>query len=214
MQIKKVIVLPILYRDCDIPLFLADRKYADFRSDYQSGFEELANVLGINKSDILTDDNWRMFTRSKTSDWKKYREREFEKLVTTLVDRAIEYNWSSWVGASKKPFSITLSASIDRDRSQSISIKLNGKSYAYMAHLGSEINVNDLKSADFTIYVGNTINECEEFIWRKMEDFKQKFGNPTKEAHHFVEKFLGPSKYSDFARKILKDLRWYKGDKI
>lgn len=83
-----------------------------------------------------------------------------------------------------------------------------------MAHLGSEVNVNDLKSADFLIYVGNTINECEEFIWRNMEDFKKKFGNPEEKAHHFIDKILGPSKRDDFARQIVKDLRWYKGDKI
>lgn len=214
MQVRKVIILPILYRDCNIPLFLADRKYADFRCDYQSGFEELIHVLGIKNSNILTEENWRKVAKNKTKDWKFFRELEFERLVTTLVDRAIEYNWSSWVGASKKPFSITLSAFIDRERRQSISIKLDGKTYAYMAHLGSEINVNDLRSDDFSIYVGNTINECEEFIWRKMEDFKNRNGNPTEKAHHFVEKLLGKNKRNDFVSKIIKDLRWYKGDKI
>ena len=34
-EIKKIIVLPILYRDCELPQFLSDRKYADFRSDYK-----------------------------------------------------------------------------------------------------------------------------------------------------------------------------------
>jgi hypothetical protein len=214
MQTKKVFVLPVLYRDCDIPLFLADRKYADFRNDYQSGFEELAAVLGIKQTDLITDNNWRRFTSVPTSDWKTFREKEFEQLVTALVDRAIEYNWSSWVGASKNPFTITLSAFVDRDRSQSVSLKLNGRTYAYMAHLGNELNTNDLKISDFTIYVGNTINECEEFVWRIMEDFNQKFGAPPERAHHFVEKFLGTKKRGDFARKVVQELRWYKGDKI
>jgi len=214
MQTKKVFVLPILYRDCDIPLFLSDRKYADFRNDYQYGYEELAAVLGLNQIELLTENNWRRFAKIKTSDWEKLREKEFEKLVTVLVDRAIEYNWSSWVGASKTPFSITLSAFINREKFQSISLKLNGKTYAYMAHLGDETNTNYLKVSDFIIYVGNTINECEEFVWRIMEDFKQKFGDPPKKAHHFVEKFLGPNKKGDFVRKIIKELRWYKGDKI
>jgi len=214
MQRKKVIILPILYRNCDIPLFLADRKYADFREDYQSGFAELVNVLGIKGTEALTDDNWRKFTRSGTPNWKNFREKEFEELVTVLVDRAITYNWSSWVGSSKNPYSITLSAFIDREKFQSISIKLSGKTYAYMARLGREINVNDLKSTDFSIYVGNTINECEEFVWRNMEDFNRKFGNPTEKPHHFIDKVLGPSKREDFVKGMIKDLRWYKGDKI
>ena len=37
MSSRKIIVLPILYRDCELPLFLSDRKYADFRSDYDEG---------------------------------------------------------------------------------------------------------------------------------------------------------------------------------
>src|SRR5581483_7356251 len=40
MQGKRIFVLPVLYRDCQIPLFIADRKYAGFRKDYQSGFKE------------------------------------------------------------------------------------------------------------------------------------------------------------------------------
>lgn len=214
MQRKKVIILPILYRNCDIPLFLSDRNYADFRSDYQSGFAELAGVMGVKKTDILTDDNWRKFTRSRIPDWRKFREKEFEALVTILVDRAIEFNWSSWLGSSNNSFSITLSAFVDRDKYQSISIKLSGKTYAYMAHLGARINPNNLKSGDYSIYVGNTINECEEFVWRSMEDFKNQFGNPTQRGHHSVEKFLGPSKRIDFAKQMVRDLRWYKGNKI
>ncbi len=214
MQRKKVTVLPILYRNCHIPLLLADRKYADFREDYQAGFAELANVLGIKRAYILTEDNWRRFVGSGNPDWKKFREKEFEKLVTILVDRAIEYNWSSWVGSSKNPFSITLSAFVDRGKSLSVSIKLNGKTCAYMAHFGSEINTNELKSADFSIYVGNTINECEEFVWRNMEDFKKNFGTPPGKAYHSIAKHLSPNKYGDFARQIMKDLRWYKGDNI
>lgn len=211
---RKVVVLPILYRDCSIPSFLADRKYADFREDYQVGFEELATVLRINKKDIVSEDNWRRYTKIKSSEWKKFRKVEFEKLVTILVDRAIEYNWSTWVGSKRNPYSITLQAFLDRDKKQSISLKLNGKSLAYMASLKGDWNPNHLKSSDFTIYVGNSINECEEFVWRRMEDFKNKFGNPIGEASHIVNRFLSVDETVELVKKVIDEKRWYKGDKI
>ncbi len=214
---RKVVILPILYRDCSIPSFLADRKYADFREDYQNGFEELAAVLGINKKEIISEDNWRRYAKIKSSNWKKFRKIEFEKLVTILVDRAIEYNWSTWVGSKRNPCSITLQALIDKGN-QSISLKLNGKSFAYMASLKDDWNPNHLKSSDFTIYIGNSINECEEFVWRQMEDFKKKFGNPTGNAHHIADRFLSVEEKAELAKTIAKTVidkqSWYKGKKL
>jgi hypothetical protein len=37
----QVLVLPLLAKDCDIPAFLQDKRYADFRSSYEAGFVEL-----------------------------------------------------------------------------------------------------------------------------------------------------------------------------
>jgi len=154
MSTRKVVVLPILYRDCDIPLFLRDRKYADFRSDYQSGFSELAAVLGIKHTEAISEDNWRKFVRVRGANWQKFRETEFEKLVTILVNRAIEYNWSTWVAGKKKPYSITLTVFVDKIRRESITIKLMPKTHAYLATLKDAINPNDLTTSDFVIYVG------------------------------------------------------------
>lgn len=135
MKQKKVVILPVLYRDCDIPLLLLDRRYADFRNDYQRGFRELAGMLGIQETEIISIDNWRRFAKSRSAEWQKYRKLEFEQLVTVLVNRAIQYNWSSWVGVTSNPFSITLSAFIDRYTKAMVSLKLNGRTYAYMASL-------------------------------------------------------------------------------
>jgi len=42
-ELKKqdVFILPILYKDCEIPLFLQDKIYADFRQNYTKGLREL-----------------------------------------------------------------------------------------------------------------------------------------------------------------------------
>lgn len=41
----KVIVLPLLFRDCTLPPFLRDKKYADFRRDYDQGLRDLLDRL-------------------------------------------------------------------------------------------------------------------------------------------------------------------------
>lgn len=47
MQIKNKgkFILPVYYKDTKIPLLLRGIKYADFRTDYQSGLNELLQVL-------------------------------------------------------------------------------------------------------------------------------------------------------------------------
>jgi hypothetical protein len=45
LEMKEVFVLPILYKDCEIPLFLKDKVYADFRNSFNSGFEVLLNRI-------------------------------------------------------------------------------------------------------------------------------------------------------------------------
>jgi formylglycine-generating enzyme required for sulfatase activity len=42
---RSVFVLPILYRDCEIPSLIADKRYADFRKSYEFGFSEVLKVL-------------------------------------------------------------------------------------------------------------------------------------------------------------------------
>jgi CheY-like chemotaxis protein len=46
------LVLPVLYKDCQIPLLLDGRRYADFRENYDAGITELLNSLGIGKRTI------------------------------------------------------------------------------------------------------------------------------------------------------------------
>lgn len=43
LEQKEVFVLPILYKECEIPLLLKDKIYADFRSSYKLGLGALLN---------------------------------------------------------------------------------------------------------------------------------------------------------------------------
>jgi hypothetical protein len=44
---KKVLILPLLGEDCRIPLLLKDKKYADFREQYNLGITELIVAINI-----------------------------------------------------------------------------------------------------------------------------------------------------------------------
>ena len=41
----RVMVLPLLAQDCDLPTFLRPKRFADFRKDYQAGLSELLEVF-------------------------------------------------------------------------------------------------------------------------------------------------------------------------
>lgn len=211
---KKVVILPVLFRDCDIPYILADKRYADFRNDYQQGLRALADALGISAIDLLSEDNWRWYAKNqKNSDWKPFREKEFEQLVTQLTDQAMQYNWSTWVGGSKMPFSIMFEASIPPVIRKTITLGLNRRTHAYHAAEDDIWNPNHLKVGDFNRYVGNTMEECQEYIWRHMSDFQAAHGNPTAKAYHFNYRFSSRAKRIALIEKWLADLYWYKGDR-
>jgi TIR domain-containing protein len=40
-EARSSFVIPILHQDCDVPVFLKDRRHADFRSSYEQGLSEL-----------------------------------------------------------------------------------------------------------------------------------------------------------------------------
>jgi len=50
-----VFVLPILMKNCEIPLIIADKKYADFRKQYSTGLNQLLDVVKSVKSSKVPD---------------------------------------------------------------------------------------------------------------------------------------------------------------
>jgi hypothetical protein len=45
----RTLVLPLLAEDCSLPIFLADKKYADFSTDFNAGLNSLLGSLGIER---------------------------------------------------------------------------------------------------------------------------------------------------------------------
>jgi hypothetical protein len=62
---KRVVVLPVVIEDCEIPLFLRDKMYADFRMDFDFGLQAvldgIAKVINADQGRILEEDGY--------SDW-------------------------------------------------------------------------------------------------------------------------------------------------
>lgn len=59
---KRVVVLPVLLEDCEIPLFLRDKMYADLRKDYDDGLsaimDAVAGVSNPNQSRFSDDEGY------------------------------------------------------------------------------------------------------------------------------------------------------------
>ncbi len=47
LEERKVIVLPLLVEDCEMPLFLKEKKYADFRTNFDTGLDETLTAISV-----------------------------------------------------------------------------------------------------------------------------------------------------------------------
>jgi hypothetical protein len=52
LERKRIVLLPILIEDCEIPLFLRDKFYADFRQSFETGLETVLESLSNMDNDI------------------------------------------------------------------------------------------------------------------------------------------------------------------
>ncbi len=62
---KRVIVIPALIEDCEIPLFLRDKRYADFRTNYDEGLKEILRAI----AKFTASNMGRIETPTWHSDW-------------------------------------------------------------------------------------------------------------------------------------------------
>jgi len=53
LEKRRVVVLPILIENCEIPLFLRDKFYADFREDFDYGFSQIQSSIARFGNDVI-----------------------------------------------------------------------------------------------------------------------------------------------------------------
>ena len=92
LEEKKVVVLPVLYEDCNRPLFLRDKMYADFRTDFDSGLKSVLEAIAV-----VTNQNLGRISDTGTNiDWSIdwYYINNLFQLRFTLVEHSIKYPFS------------------------------------------------------------------------------------------------------------------------
>jgi len=62
---KRVVVIPVLVENCSIPMFLRDKRYADFRTDFEKGFGEILEAI----AGVTNDTQGRIQTDGYDFDW-------------------------------------------------------------------------------------------------------------------------------------------------
>jgi hypothetical protein len=74
---KRVLLIPVLLEDCEIPLFLKDKAYADFRSDFDEGITSLMTAISRfgshNAGRISTDSDEFLNDYSYDTDFRNNR---------------------------------------------------------------------------------------------------------------------------------------------
>jgi hypothetical protein len=86
LEEKRVVVLPLLLEECDIPIFLRDKLFADFRSNYDDGFRKVLEAVAGVTSDIsgrIDEPEWNV---SWAIDWGEVDARMWLRI--TLVEQA------------------------------------------------------------------------------------------------------------------------------
>lgn len=206
MKLGRTVLLPIFYRECEIPIMLQDTKYADFRTDYESGLKELLATFGIKNMDVIGEDSWRKFV-GRDPAWKTFQREEFEKIITNCCKMAREHNFGIWTGGSKSPFSACFSMFNQRNGIRAFSIRmLPTKDYQYYGVITSETNPNNISSSCYSQLIGSKSNEVEEYVWNQMCKMREMYGENEGKAYIATSRFLsGEQKreaISDFIRKM------------
>ncbi len=182
---KRVVILPVLMEECTIPLFLREKLYADFRTDFDAGLRSVLEAIARVTSDTLI--------RTESPEWH--------------VDWAFD-----WALTGRNDFSLTLTA-VEQAVGQPftvltvIQVKANAVAAdRYVAML--EAGFDWVERAILLEFIGAAINEKALRI--RLEDEKaQKFSvrlvdksSPAVFDLEIVSRRLG----SDTGRDIVLDI--------
>jgi hypothetical protein len=89
---KRVVVLPVVVEDCEIPVFLREKLYADFRKSFEPGFRSLMEAV----SRITTTAQGRLPAKEGYVDWSEtwgYEDDRFW-IDFTLIEAYNEHRFS------------------------------------------------------------------------------------------------------------------------
>ncbi len=99
LEEKRVIVLPVLKEECSIPMFLREKKYADFRGKFDAGFADLLSAVAR----VINTEQGRILSESATTDWAE---------TWNYVDDAFHLEWELVESTSELAFTILTTISV------------------------------------------------------------------------------------------------------
>lgn len=65
LEEKRVVIIPVLIEDCTVPIFLRDKRYADFRSNFENGLAEILEAV----AGVTNDTQGRIRLEGYDFDW-------------------------------------------------------------------------------------------------------------------------------------------------
>jgi hypothetical protein len=65
LEEKRIVVMPLLLEDCEMPIFLRGKKYADFRKDFNEGFSQTLEAI----AKVASDTQGRIDKKNIHTDW-------------------------------------------------------------------------------------------------------------------------------------------------
>ena len=92
LEEKRVVVLPVLMEDCDIPLFVRPKKYPAFRTDFDGGLKDVLEAIARITSDTLgriDEPEWHV---DWSLDWGMLDDSFF--ILITMVEQAHDQPYS------------------------------------------------------------------------------------------------------------------------
>ena len=92
LEEKRVVVLPVLKEDCETPLFLRDKLYADFRRNFDDGLRTILESIAKVTSNTLGRYDKPKFDVDWAIDWETVD--DLLCLRLTLVEQAVDQPYS------------------------------------------------------------------------------------------------------------------------
>lgn len=78
---KRVFILPALHRDCNVPLFLRDKRYADFRENREKGLQDILHSIDRSEVPGHGRDEEELVYTDWTTDWRFDDNRHITEII-------------------------------------------------------------------------------------------------------------------------------------
>jgi hypothetical protein len=94
LEEKRVVVLPVLMEDCAIPMFLRDKLYADFRSNFDTGLRAVLEAIARVTSDSLVRVETPEWHVDWSIDWGVDQHGDSFFMHLTAIEQAVDQPYS------------------------------------------------------------------------------------------------------------------------